>query len=306
MGFPLIMKAKDGGGGKGMRVVWGDDELESAFAMATAEAEAAFGSGAMYMEQFLTKPRHVEIQVAADKAGNAVHFYERDCSIQRRHQKLLEESPCPVLTEETRAKLTGTAVRGVQGIGYSSVGTMEFLLDEDGSFYFMEMNTRLQVEHPVTEMVTGRDLVRLQIGIAAGEPLPYTQDEITIKGHAIECRINAEDPRRNFRPVPGPIRFFHAPGGPGVRVDSHLYSGYNVPPHYDSLLAKIIVKDDNREASITRMKRALDELVIEGIPTTATFHLDVMQNPDFIKGKEVDTGFLRNFMPQYDTAAKKR
>ncbi|MBU1951204.1 MAG: acetyl-CoA carboxylase biotin carboxylase subunit [Candidatus Eisenbacteria bacterium] len=305
MGFPMIMKAKDGGGGKGMRIVWSESELESAFAMATAEAEAAFGSGAMYMERFLEKPRHVEIQVAADSEGNVVHFYERDCSIQRRHQKLLEESPCPILTKEKRAQLTDTAVRGAQGIGYSSLGTMEFLLDEDGSFYFMEMNTRLQVEHPVTEMITGRDLVRLQISIAAGNSLPFLQQDIQLSGHAIECRINAEDPRRNFRPVPGPIRFFHAPGGPGVRVDSHLYSGYSVPSHYDSLLAKIIVKDDERGAAIARMKRALDELVIEGIPTTATFHIDVMQNEDFIIGKNVDTGFLRKYMPQYDSSRKK-
>ncbi|MBD3335287.1 MAG: acetyl-CoA carboxylase biotin carboxylase subunit [Candidatus Eisenbacteria bacterium] len=302
MGFPVILKAKDGGGGKGMRVVGEPGELEAAFNMARAEAEAAFGSGAMYMERYLQKPRHVEIQLAMDQEGRALHFFERDCSVQRRHQKLIEESPCPALDGAARRQLAETALRGAREIGYSSLGTMEFLLDSDGSFYFMEMNTRLQVEHPVTEMVTGRDLVRLQIALADGAPMPWAQSEIQLSGHAIECRINAEDPRLGFRPVPGPVSFYHPPGGPGVRVDSHLYSGYTVPPHYDSLLGKVIAHDVDRPAAIRRMARALEELVIEGVPSTGIFHAEVLRSAEFMNGTDIDTGFLQRFLPRYEAA----
>ena len=296
MGYPVILKAKAGGGGKGMRVVTAPEEVGAAFAMAQAEAESAFGNGEIYLEKFLRRPRHIEIQVAADVYGNVRHFFERDCSIQRRHQKLMEESPSPALDPATREKLAETAVQGTARIGYRGLGTIEFLLATDGGFYFMEMNTRLQVEHPVTEMVTSRDLVRLQIELAAGETMPWSQDEIVLSGHAIECRINAEDPKRGFRPVPGPIRFFHPPGGGGVRTDSHLYAGYSVPPYYDSLIAKIIAWDWDRPSCIRRMSRALEELVIEGIPTTATFHSDVLADEEFREGLEVDTGFLERFL----------
>lgn len=299
IGYPVILKAVSGGGGKGMRVVHSPEELEPSMTMAQTEAEAAFGDGSVYMERFLQKPRHIEIQLAADDEGRVLHFFERDCSVQRRHQKLIEESPSPVLDEETRTQLAETAVRGARGIGYRSLGTMEFLLDQDGSFYFMEMNTRLQVEHPVTEMICSRDLVRLQLALASGEPMPWAQQEIQHTGHAIECRINAEDPRRNFRPVPGPVRFFHPPGGPGVRCDSHLYSGYSVPPYYDSLLAKLVAWDADRPSAIRRMLRAMEELVIEGVPTTASFHGDVLSDPEFCQGLEVDTGYLPRFMERH-------
>jgi acetyl-CoA carboxylase biotin carboxylase subunit len=299
IGYPVILKAKSGGGGKGMRVVRSPEDLEPAMTMAQTEAEAAFGDGAVYMERFLERNRHIEIQIAADDEGRVLHFFERDCSVQRRHQKLIEESLSPALDEETRTRLAETAVSGAKGIGYRSLGTVEFLLDEDGSFYFMEMNTRLQVEHPVTEMICSRDLVRLQLALASGEPMPWAQQEIQHAGHAIECRINAEDPRRNFRPMPGPVRFFHAPGGPGVRCDSHLYSGYSVPPYYDSLLAKLITWDVDRPSTIQRMLRALEELVVEGVPTTAPFHTDVLRDEEFREGAAVDTGFLPRFLDRH-------
>lgn len=299
IGYPVILKAKSGGGGKGMRVVRSPEDLEPAMTMAQTEAEAAFGDGAVYMEKFLERNRHIEIQIAADDEGRVLHFFERDCSVQRRHQKLIEESPSPALGEETRTRLAETAVAGARGIGYRSLGTVEFLLDDDGSFYFMEMNTRLQVEHPVTEMICSRDLVRLQLSLASGEPMPWAQQEVQHAGHAIECRINAEDPRRNFRPMPGPVRFFHPPGGPGVRCDSHLYSGYSVPPYYDSLLAKLITWDVDRSSNIQRMLRALEELVVEGLPTTAPFHTDVLRDEEFRGGSTVDTGFLPRFLDRH-------
>ncbi len=291
IGYPVLLKAKEGGGGKGMRVVSSPEDMKRAFEMASAEAEAAFGNGDLYLEKLILEPRHIEVQVAADTAGNVVHFFERDCSIQRRHQKLVEESPSPAVDERLRRRLGEAAVEGAAKIGYRSLGTVEFLLDRDGNFYFMEMNTRLQVEHGVTEETTGFDLVKLQIMLAAGERMPVRQEEIKIRRHAIECRINAEDPAHNFRPVPGRIHYFYPPGGPGVRTDTHVFSGYEVPPFYDSLIAKIVAFGADREEAIARMKRALEELVIEGVPSTAGFHREVMDHPDFVSGS-YHTGFL--------------
>lgn len=290
VGYPVLLKAREGGGGKGMRLVRAPEEVASAFEMASAEAAAAFGNGDLYLEKFIVHPRHIEVQLAGDDTGRVVHFFERDCSIQRRHQKLVEESPSPALDEATRHRLGEDAARGAAGIGYRSLGTMEFLLDADGRFYFMEMNTRLQVEHPVTEAVTGWDLVKLQIALAAGEPLPMQQGEIALTGAAIECRINAEDPEHGFRPSPGRIKYFYPPGGAGVRMDTHVYPGFEISPFYDSLLGKLITHGRDRSEAIARMRRALDELVVDGVLTTAPFHAGVMTDPVFIGGA-YDTSF---------------
>jgi acetyl-CoA carboxylase, biotin carboxylase subunit len=290
IGFPVIIKATAGGGGRGMKIVHSPAALPNAFATARAEAQAGFGNPEVYIEKYCERPRHVEIQVLGDKHGNVIHLGERDCSIQRRHQKILEEAPSSVSTPELRKAMGEAAVRAAKAVAYSSAGTMEFLVDKDNNFYFMEMNTRVQVEHPVTEMVTGVDIVSEQIRSAFGLKLRYKQSDIKIAGHAIECRINAEDPHK-FTPSPGKITAYHTPGGLGVRVDSFVYDQYSVLPHYDSLIAKLIVHADTREAAIRRMARALDEYIIEGIKTTIPLHKAIMANKDFIEGN-IDTGFL--------------
>ncbi len=290
IGCPVIIKATAGGGGRGMKIVHSIASVPNAFAAARSEAKAGFGNPEVYIEKYCERPRHVEIQIMADKHGNVIHLGERDCSIQRRHQKLIEEAPCSILTEELRQEMGKCAVAAAKAVNYSSVGTVEFLLDSDMKFYFMEMNTRVQVEHPVTEMVTGIDIIREQILAAAGEPLRYKQEDIKITGHAIECRINAEDPV-TFTPCPGKIDGYHTPGGFGVRVDSAVYDQYKVLPYYDSMIAKLIVHAETREQAIRRMDRALEEYIIEGIKTTISFHRKVMNNKDFIEGN-IDTGFL--------------
>ncbi|MBN2909835.1 acetyl-CoA carboxylase biotin carboxylase subunit [Polycladomyces sp. WAk] len=284
IGFPVIVKATAGGGGKGMRVVHSEEELKRAIRMAQQEAEANFGNPGVYLEKFLIEPRHIEIQVLADNHGNVIHLGERDCSIQRRYQKLVEEAPSPALTPELRERMGQAAVAAAKAVNYSGAGTVEFLLDKEGNFYFMEMNTRIQVEHPVTELVTGIDLVKEQIRIAAGEPLSVKQEDVRFDGWSIECRINAEDPDRNFIPSPGEIRFYLPPGGPGVRVDSAAYTGYRIPPYYDSMIAKLIVWGKDREEAIDRMRRALQEFAIDGVKTTIPFHLKLMQHPQFVSG----------------------
>ena len=294
IGFPVIIKATAGGGGRGMKIVHSPAALPNAFATARAEAQAGFGNPEVYIEKYCENPRHVEIQILADKHGNVIHLGERDCSIQRRHQKLLEEAPSTVSTPELRKAMGEAAVRAAKAVGYSSVGTMEFLVDKQNNFYFMEMNTRIQVEHPVTEMVTGVDLVREQIRSAAGLKLRYKQSDIKIQGHAIECRINAEDPLK-FTPSPGKITSYHTPGGLGVRVDSFVYDQYTVLPHYDSLIAKLIVHAETREDAIRRMARALDEYIVEGIKTTIPFHKRIMANKDFIEGN-IDTSFIERMV----------
>ncbi len=291
IGFPVIIKATAGGGGKGMRVAQEPEQFAQSFSLAQNEALAAFGNGEVYVEKYLARPRHVEIQVMGDLHGSVVHFGERDCSVQRRHQKLVEESPSPALTPELRARMGEAAIKLASAIHYAGAGTLEFLLDEDGSFYFMEMNTRIQVEHPVTEMVTSFDLVKEQIRVASGEPVSFRGDGARLRGHAIECRINAEDPYRNFQPSPGVITAYHPPGGPGVRLDSHIYAGYTVPPYYDSLLAKVIVHGNDREEALARMGQALDSFVLEGVTTTIPFLGRVIRHPDFVAGR-VDTKFL--------------
>lgn len=293
-GYPIIIKATAGGGGKGMRVVNSEAEVENQLETARTEARAAFGNDAVYIEKYIKNPRHVEFQVMADQHGNVVHLGERDCSIQRRHQKLVEEGPSPVVTQEVRERIGGTILKAIRKIGYEGAGTIELLCDSDLNFYFMEMNTRIQVEHPVTEMITGRDLLREQICVAAGLPLSFSQDDVKINGHAIECRINAEDPAKNFMPCPGLVDGYVPPGGFGVRVDSHLYTGYRIPPYYDSLLAKLIVWGANRDEAIDRMKRALDEFGITGpgLKTTIPFHQMLMEHPSFVDGKEVYTDFI--------------
>jgi acetyl-CoA carboxylase, biotin carboxylase subunit len=302
-GFPVILKAKDGGGGKGMRVVRAIEDLERLFTTAQTEAQAAFGSDALYLEKFVIRPRHIEIQLVGDQAGNILHLGERDCSIQRRHQKLIEEAPSPAISPELREKMGRTAVQGAQRIGYSSLGTMEFLYEEEsGRFYFMEMNTRLQVEHPVTELVTGLDLVKLQIRIAAGEEIPFGQEDVRIRGHSIECRINAENAQQGFRPSPGNVKAFYLSGGPGVRIDSHIIPGSVVSPHYDSMVAKLIVHGSDREEALARMARALAECVVEGIDTTVPFHREVLTHPDFRAGR-YDTGFLERYLAEKEVAA---
>ncbi len=290
IGYPVIIKAAAGGGGKGMRVATSEGELESAFAMARNEAAAAFNDARVYLERFVQRPRHVEIQVMGDAHGNLVHLGERDCSIQRRHQKLIEEAPSPAITSETRRAMGEAAILAGKAIGYSNAGTVEFLLTEGGEFYFMEMNTRIQVEHPVTEMVTGVDLVKEQIRSAAGERLTLA-DSPSLSGHAIECRINAEDPEHDFRPSPGQITAFHAPGGPGIRIDTHVYAGYSVPPFYDSLLGKLIAHGNTRDEALGRAYQALEEFIIEGVKTTIPFLREVLRHPEFVAGN-VDTHFL--------------
>jgi acetyl-CoA carboxylase biotin carboxylase subunit len=290
IGYPVIIKASAGGGGKGMRVVIHPEGLESALATAAAEAAAAFGDAGVYLERFLPDPRHVEFQILIDAHGQGIHLAERDCSIQRRHQKLVEEAPSPGLNPSLRQTMGQAALSVARAAGYRNAGTVEFLLDERGDFYFMEMNTRIQVEHPVTEMVTGLDLVKTQFRIAAGEPLPVTQEEVRLAGHSLECRINAEDPDR-FLPSPGKVTNLRLPGGPGVRVDSHAYVGYIVPPCYDSLLAKLLVHGRDRDEAIARMQRALGEMLIQGVQTTIPFHQKVLRHPDFLAGK-TSTRFL--------------
>jgi len=292
IGYPIMLKAAAGGGGKGMRMVRNNEELENAWQTARAEAEAAFGNPAVYIEKFIEKPRHIEIQILADEHGNVIHLGERDCSIQRRHQKLIEESPSPIVTPELREAMGQAAVKGAKSVKYRNAGTIEFLVDKDGNFYFMEMNTRIQVEHPVTEMVYGIDIVREQIRIASGEKLGIKQKQIKPNGHAIECRINAEDPFNGFRPSPGKITALHFPGGFGVRVDSHIYQEYVVPPYYDSMIAKLIVHAKNRDEAIARMLRALDEFVIEGIHTTIPFHIKILNSPQFRSGVDYDTKYI--------------
>jgi acetyl-CoA carboxylase biotin carboxylase subunit len=293
IGFPVIVKAAAGGGGRGMRIVRSEAELLPALTAASTEAAAAFKNGAVYIERYIERPRHIEIQVLADEHGNCIHLGERECTIQRRHQKLLEEAPSPVITPQQREQMGAVAVKACQKIGYSSAGTFEFLLDEDGSFYFMEMNTRIQVEHPVTEMVTLADIVRNQIRIAEGKELGFTQDDLQIVGHSIECRINAEDPER-FTPSPGKITAFNLPGGPGVRVDTAVYEGYVVPPFYDSMIAKVIVHARTRNLAIARMRRALEAMVVEGIKTTIPLQIKIMNDPDFQSGN-----FSTKFMERY-------
>ena len=295
IGYPVIIKAVAGGGGRGMRIVREAAEMEQALQTAQHEAEQGFGSPDIYIEKFIEQPRHVEIQVFGDEHGNVIHFGERDCSVQRRHQKLIEESPSPAVDDTLRAKMGEAAIRGCKAVGYVNAGTIEFLLDKDRNFYFMEMNTRIQVEHPVTEQVTGHDLIKLQLQVAAGERLP--RKRVVQRGHAIECRINAEDPSANFLPSPGTITDFHMPGGFGVRVDTHAYTGYAIPSHYDSLVAKLIVFAQTREGAVRKMSSALDEFVIEGIKTTIPFHRQVMKSAKFQSG-DFDTSFLDTFQFQ--------
>ena len=291
IGFPVLIKATAGGGGKGMRVAGNDLVLKTAFVQAQTEAKAAFGNPGVYVEKFIERPRHIEVQILADLHGNAVHLWERDCSTQRRHQKLIEESPAPNLPDDKRKSMCQAAVRLIQSAGYTNAGTVEFILDQNHNFYFIEVNARIQVEHPVTEMVTGVDLIKSQIAVAAGEPLPFRQEEICSRGVAVECRLNAENPDRKFRPSPGKIEKMFVPGGPGVRFDSHAHPGYVVTAAYDSRIGKLIVHQPTRSAAIACMIRALDELRITGIDTTASFHRRVLSHNEFVKG-EVDTGFV--------------
>jgi acetyl-CoA carboxylase, biotin carboxylase subunit len=294
IGYPVIVKASAGGGGRGMRVAHTPIALSTALATAQAEAEKAFGNAGVYLEKFIENPKHVEVQILGDEHGNIIHLGERDCSVQRRHQKLIEESPCPVMDAAGRKKLGDAAVKAAKAVGYTNAGTIEFLMDQDKNFYFMEMNTRIQVEHPVTEQITMVDLVQEQIRIAAGEKLRLRQEDVKFYGHAMECRINAEDPKRNFMPSPGRISVYHVPGGPGVRVDSHAYEEYVIPPFYDSMIAKLIVTAPTREECIRRMDRALDEFVIEGVATTISFHQKVLRSEEFKSGT-VGTNFVENF-----------
>jgi len=291
IGFPVIIKAAAGGGGKGMRVANDADQFGQSFTLAKQEALAAFNSDEVYIEKYLARPRHIEIQIMGDTQGKVMHLCERDCSVQRRHQKLVEEAPSPAVDQTLRQDIGDSAVKLAEAIRYAGAGTIEFLLDADGSFYFMEMNTRIQVEHPVTEMCTNFDLVKEQISVAAGAPLSFVMNGHRLRGHAIECRVNAEDPSRNFQPSPGLITAYHPPGGPGVRVDTHIYAGYTVPPYYDSLLAKVIVHGNTRAEALARMRQALDSFIIEGVTTTIPFLGRVMRHPDFVAGT-VDTKFL--------------
>jgi len=295
IGYPIMIKASAGGGGKGMRVARTEEEFSSQFNTAKKEAENAFSDGTMYLEKYMENPRHIEVQILADKYGNVVHLGERDCSIQRRHQKLIEESPSIAISEELRQKMGEIAVRAAREVGYYNAGTIEFLLDKNKNFYFMEMNTRIQVEHPVTEMVTGIDLIKEQIKIAAGYRLSYKQEDIKINGHAIECRINAEDPEHHFMPSPGMIKTLHFPGGKGVRVESALYSNYEIPPQYDSMILKLIVHDDTRELAISKLRSALGEVIIEGVKTNLDFQYELINHPEFENG-EIDTGFVERIL----------
>jgi acetyl-CoA carboxylase biotin carboxylase subunit len=295
--YPVIIKASAGGGGKGMRVCHNDVRLISALITAQNEAEATFGKSDVYLEKYMPNSRHIEFQIVADRFGHCVHLGERECSLQRRHQKLLEESPSVALDEKLRRKMGEIAVKAAKIVKYQGVGTIEFLLEEDENFYFLEMNTRIQVEHPVTEMVTGLDLLKLQIQLAAGEKLKLHQDKIKFSGHSIECRINAEDPENGFIPCPGTIKTLFLPGGPNVRVDTHIYSGYKIPTYYDSLLAKLIVKGENRTQAIKTMRRALDEFIIEPIKTTITFHKQLLENKDFLRGA-INTHFIEDLLAE--------
>ncbi len=296
IGFPVLIKATAGGGGKGMRVAANELVLKTALQQARNEAQAAFGNGAVYLEKYIERPRHIEVQVIADEHGNVLHLHERDCSVQRRHQKLIEEAPSPTLPADKRKAICAAAVRMIRAANYTNAGTVEFIVDKNNDFYFIEVNARIQVEHPVTEMITGIDLIKQQILIASGQPLTMKQEDVPCLGAAIECRINAENPDRNFQPNPGKIQSMFAPGGLGVRLDSHVYSGYVVPPYYDSMIGKLIVHRPTREEAIITMRRALAELSIEGIATTAAFHDRVLQHPDFIAGR-CDTTFVdREFL----------
>lgn len=291
IGYPIMIKASFGGGGKGMRVARNEEELCAHFLTAQQEAVRAFGDGSMYLERYVENPRHVEVQILGDRYGHVVSLGERDCSIQRRHQKMIEESPCMALSEKLRKKMGAVAVQAAKAVGYENAGTIEFLLDGHGEFYFMEMNTRIQVEHPVTEMVSGVDLIREQIRIAAGEPLRVEQKDIVLKGHAIECRINAEDPQHHFMPCPGTISSLHLPGGKGVRLDTAIYNGYTIPPNYDSMLVKVIVHDTDRESAIRKMISTLGEVVIEGVKTNLDFQYELLNQPDFQAGN-ITTDFI--------------
>ena len=291
IGYPIILKASAGGGGKGMRLVRSELEISNAFLTASNEANKAFGDPSLYIEKYLEEPRHIEFQILGDKSGNIIHLGERECSIQRRHQKLVEEAPSVALDEHLRNKMGKAAIRAAKSVGYVGAGTVEFLLDKNKNFYFMEMNTRIQVEHPVTEMITGIDIVKEQIMIASGEKVSISQKDVKIMGHSIECRINAEDSENGFRPCPGKIETYHAPGGPGVRVDSHAYEEYVIPSYYDSMISKLIVKGNDREEAIKIMHRALDEYIIEGIKTTIPFHLKIIENRDFLEGN-LSTSFI--------------
>ena len=297
IGFPVMIKASAGGGGKGMRVAGNEQEFAKLFETAQQESVHSFSDNTMYLERFVENPRHVEVQILADKYGNVVHLGERDCSVQRRHQKMIEESPCIAISDDLRKKMGETAVRAAKAAGYESAGTIEFLLDQSGEFYFMEMNTRIQVEHPVTEWVTGFDLIKEQIRIADGEKLKVSQEDISLNGHAIECRINAEDPAKNFRPSPGTITDVYLPGGKGVRIDTAIYSGYTVPPYYDSMLAKLIVHAKSREEAILKMRSALGEVIIEGIQTNVDYQYDILHHPDFVSGN-TDIEFIETMENQ--------
>ncbi len=294
MGYPVMLKASAGGGGKGMRLACEESELEKMYTTASNEAKKAFNNGDMYMEKFVENPRHIEVQILADEHGNCIHLGERECSIQRRHQKLVEESPSPVVTDDVRRKMGELAVRGAKAVNYVGVGTIEFLLDKNNQYYFMEMNTRIQVEHTITEMVTGVDLIKQQIRMHGGKEYPKNYQNFKMRGHSIECRINAEDPSNNFMPFPGKITSLHFPGGKGVRVDSHAYAGYEIPTHYDSMIGKLIVFASNRERAIIRMQRALEETIIEGPKTTIPFHQAIMKDENFRVG-DFDTSFLETF-----------
>jgi acetyl-CoA carboxylase biotin carboxylase subunit len=298
IGYPVLLKPSAGGGGRGMRVAYDEGDLQRAFPTARAEAEAAFGRGDLLLEKYLTNVRHVEIQVLADSHGHAIHLGERDCSAQRRHQKILEEAPSPIVDAKLRAKMGAAAVKGIKAIGYVNAGTLEFLMDQDGRYYFIEMNTRIQVEHPVTESVTGVDLVRWQLLIASGERLTLRQNDLKIARHAVECRINAEDPERDFLPAGGEVEFYLPPGGPGVRVDSHLYAGYTPPGNYDSLLAKIITYGDTRDEALNRMRRALHECIITGVKTTIPFQLALIDDPIFRAARH-HTGYVAELLRRW-------
>ena len=295
IGYPVMIKASSGGGGKGMRVSRSKDDFEFNFNMAQRESANAFGDDTMYIEKYIENPRHVEIQIMADTHGNVVALGERDCSVQRNHQKLIEESPSPAITANTRASMNHDAVLAAKAVGYTNAGTIEFILDQSGTYYFMEMNTRIQVEHGVTEMVTGTDLIIEQIRVAMGEPLSFTQEEVTPRGHAIECRINAEIPEKNFMPSPGVVKHLHLPSGNGVRVDTGLYTGYRIPSEYDSMIAKVIVHAPDRDAAIQKMRSALDEMVILGVETNLDFQYRIMKNPEFCEGN-ADTGFIERLL----------
>ena len=298
IGFPVMIKASSGGGGKGMRISRSEEDFTEHFNAAQLESVKGFSDDTMYIEKYIEKPRHVEFQIMGDKFGHVVHLGERDCSIQRRHQKVMEESPCEVISPELRKKMGEVAVKAAKAVNYENAGTIEFLLDKDKNFYFMEMNTRIQVEHPVTELVSGIDLIKEQIRVAAGEPLSVSQEDIQIKGHAIECRINAENPKKHFMPCPGRITNGHIPGGNGVRVDTHIYNDYKVPANYDSMLMKLIVYDKDRASAIAKMRSALGEVIIEGIETNIDFQYEILENEAFQKG-DTDTGFIEKYFPDY-------